>query len=488
MSFVLEIKAGEIKGRSFPIVQSPLTVGRQEGCEIILANDELVSRKHACFSIENNTCLVENLGSLNGVFVNGKPIEKKMALKPEDEVIIGNHLFVLKNKPGTPTPQSSQQDAVRRLHLLYQLQRASTGTNATDDLLNMFLKLIFQDLRVNRGCIYILDPNTQRMEAVCFRIRGQNPDQSSFQPNTELLNHSRGQNRAFLCNSAQLKDSQLTLGIGVPLMEGNNKIGLIYLDSNHQDFQPLKGDLEFLEALSQQAVTALINSRLTDQLKNEKQLINRLAKHVDPKVVQRLREQKVDLEFSSQKTEERETTILFSDIVGFTSLSEKLSANEIAFLLNGYFNHMEECVRKYHGYLNKYIGDAVMAVFGAPESAGNDAQNAVCCGLEMLEKLKIYWKTIDEMKRFKIRIGINTGLVTAGNIGSLERMEYTVIGDAVNLASRLESKAQPMSVLIGESTYSRVKNAFPLQPLGSINVKGKEKPVQIFKVSGSIGD
>src|SRR5262249_23670981 len=120
--------------------------------------------------------------------------------------------------------------------------------------------------------------------------------------------------------------------------------------------------------------------------------------------------------------------------------------------------------------------------FGAPYSVGNDAENAIRCAIDMLIKLQQYWKSIDERKRFKIRISINTGIVTAGNIGSVSRMEYTVIGDSVNLASRLESNCDPMSILVGESTYAKVHDRFQFQQLGSIKVKGKAEPVNVYKV------
>ena len=134
-------------------------------------------------------------------------------------------------------------------------------------------------------------------------------------------------------------------------------------------------------------------------------------------------------------------TVLFSDIRGFTSMSENLSPAEVSEILNEYFTEMEPIITKYNGIINKFIGDAVMAIFGEPIQDKKHAQNAVKCAFAMLEKVKeLQRKWASEGKpKIEIGVGINTGEVFVGNIGSINRMEYTVIGDTVNLASRLES-------------------------------------------------
>lgn len=154
-------------------------------------------------------------------------------------------------------------------------------------------------------------------------------------------------------------------------------------------------------------------------------------------------------------------------------------------MLNEYFSAMTEIVFKNEGTIDKFIGDSLMAIFGAPLFNPQSAQNAVRAGLEMIEKLEELqkiWK-VEGKPSFKIRVGINTGEVVAGNIGSPERMEYTVIGDSVNLASRLQSIAKPMTVLISDSTYAKVKEIVTANQMEAISVKGKSESVQTYEIT-----
>ena len=147
---------------------------------------------------------------------------------------------------------------------------------------------------------------------------------------------------------------------------------------------------------------------------------------------------------------------------------------------------MTNIIFELDGTLDKYIGDSLMAVFGAPFGQDNDAERAVSAALKMKEALEAEKKADNKEKDLNIRIGINTGHITAGNIGSPKRMEYTVLGDAVNVASRLESIAEPNQILIGEETYSRVKDKFKTREVGLRKLKGKSQELRIFEVLGKL--
>ena len=179
-------------------------------------------------------------------------------------------------------------------------------------------------------------------------------------------------------------------------------------------------------------------------------------------------------------------TVLFSDIRGFTSLSETMSAEQVSEILNEYFTEMEPIVAKHNGIINKFIGDAVMAIFGEPIQDKNHALNAVRCGYEMLVKVKeLQRKWASEGKpKIDIGVGINTGEVFVGNIGSINRMEYTVIGDTVNLASRLESynKIYKTSMLIGSTTYEATKNYIEVIKISDVEIRGKAHKMDIYEV------
>ena len=190
--------------------------------------------------------------------------------------------------------------------------------------------------------------------------------------------------------------------------------------------------------------------------------------------------------------ERKTATVFFSDIRSFTAISEKLEPEEVVEFLNEYMTRMVDCVNKSRGVVDKYIGDAVMAVWGAPVTYGNDTENAIN-GALMMRKALIEFnqgRGGDRKPIIKIGCGLNTGPVLAGQIGSNEKMEYTVIGDTVNLASRIESLNKPFGtdILISDDTYNQVKNIFRVEPMQKIKVKGKSEPQQIYAVLGRIDD
>lgn len=190
--------------------------------------------------------------------------------------------------------------------------------------------------------------------------------------------------------------------------------------------------------------------------------------------------------------ERKDVAVFFSDIRAFTSMSEKMLPEEVVEFLNQYMSLMVGCVNETNGVVDKFIGDAIMAVWGAPVSHGNDTENAVNTALLMRKALIEFNKNRGTAgnPRIHIGIGINTGPVLAGQIGSQERMEYTVIGDAVNLASRIEALNKPFAtdILISEDSCNLVKKIFNVQPMKKIRVKGKKEPQQIYAVLGRKDD
>jgi adenylate cyclase len=187
--------------------------------------------------------------------------------------------------------------------------------------------------------------------------------------------------------------------------------------------------------------------------------------------------------------ETKRVTVFFSDIRSFTAISEKLTPAEVVEFLNDYMTRMVDCVDKTGGVVDKFIGDAVMAVWGAPVSTGSPARDAFNCvksALMMRSALSQFnrGRGGDKHPRIRIGCGINTGDVVAGQIGSSRRMEYTVIGDAVNLASRTEALNKPLGtdILITENTYALIGKQLITEEMPPITVKGKEKPVRMFAV------
>lgn len=216
----------------------------------------------------------------------------------------------------------------------------------------------------------------------------------------------------------------------------------------------------------------------------EKELIKgAFSKYVSKSVVDEILKEGVDLKLGGEK---KEVTIFFSDIRGFTPMSEALSPEEVVHILNEYFTEMTRIIFKYEGTLDKFMGDAIMAIYGAPIEYPDHAERAVLASIEMSQKMKelqAKWRA-EGKKEVNIGIGINTGEVVVGNIGSAERMEYTAIGDNVNLAQRLESVAEKGQILISSSCYERVKHRVVARMLDPIKLKGKSEKVVCYAVEG----
>ncbi|MBN2040734.1 MAG: HAMP domain-containing protein [Spirochaetes bacterium] len=222
-------------------------------------------------------------------------------------------------------------------------------------------------------------------------------------------------------------------------------------------------------------------------LEEREKIKTAFGKFVNPELAEMVTKNEVKL-----GGERKTVAILFSDIRSFTSISEKLQPEEVVEFLNEYMTIMVECIDRTGGVVDKFIGDAIMAEWGIPASRGNDTENAINAALMMRKVLLEFNKDRggDKKPVIRIGIGINTGAVLAGQIGSEDRMEYTVIGDAVNLASRIEALNKPFGtdVLISEDTYNLVKDLYTVEKMSPIRVKGKEEPQQIFAVLGRTND
>ncbi|MCZ6528788.1 MAG: adenylate/guanylate cyclase domain-containing protein, partial [Chloroflexi bacterium] len=176
-------------------------------------------------------------------------------------------------------------------------------------------------------------------------------------------------------------------------------------------------------------------------------------------------------------------TILFCDVKGSTAAAEQMDPEDWAEVMNGAFEHLIAPVYRYEGTLARLMGDAVLAFFGAPIAHEDDPERAVLAGLGIVEGIEPYREQVRERwdLDFDVRVGINTGLVVVGEVGSDLRMEYTAMGDAVNLAARMEQTAQPGTVQVAEETYQRVAPLFEFEQLGEIEVKGKQAPILAYR-------
>lgn len=177
-----------------------------------------------------------------------------------------------------------------------------------------------------------------------------------------------------------------------------------------------------------------------------------------------------------------EYTVIFVDIEGFTKYSGRIDPERATYIINTIFKPIVEIIYKYDGCINKFLGDGLMIIFGIPHCHENDPERAIRASLEIMQSIGKNGKTIigNKVKNLKARIGINTGLCISGEIGSSLRKEFTVIGDTVNLASRLQVASSPGKILIGNNTFKKVKDIFLFSPARKIKVKGKKNLITVY--------
>jgi adenylate cyclase len=271
--------------------------------------------------------------------------------------------------------------------------------------------------------------------------------------------------------------------MAVPLIYSDELLGVMVLDSQVAANAFTDKDLQLTSALANQAALAIQNSLYAKKLEKEALTRERFQRLLSPAIAELVVSGEVAVEKGGQA---RDTTVFFSDIRGFTSMSETRTAQEIVDMLNEYFEQMVEIIFKYEGTLDKFVGDEIMALFGSPVAHPDDAYRAVKVATEQMRVLEEWNKVrvAEGEAPIHIGIGINSGSVVAGYLGSSKALEYTVIGDVVNTASRLCSVAQSGEVIISKKTFDLVSEYFDAHELSPTQVKGKAQALQVYKVLG----
>jgi len=380
------------------------------------------------------------------------------------------------------------------LYVLYEISRQLTSIHDFGELLNKIMDLIFVVIDADYGFLILTgEKDKEELIPVVVKAReDQISEQESLKASRTIINRVVRDGVALLTSNA-MTDSrldhakslllqQIRSAICVPLWRKDKIIGVIQLESVRLDNQFTQSDLELLKAIGSQMAMVIEQASLNEQIREEERMRNRLERFHSPQVIDMILKGGQETLDDMMEPKDVTATILFADIKGFTALAERMPPREVNLILNDFFSRMTDILFRYDGTLDKYIGDGLMAVFGAPMEKEDDAERGIRAAQEMMQALAAMMAGMPEDRKFTIRIGINTGKVVAGNIGSPKRMDYTVIGDAVNTASRLESIAQPNQILIGEETYGRVHGKFNIRAVGPRKVKGKTVEIMVYEV------
>jgi adenylate cyclase len=368
------------------------------------------------------------------------------------------------------------------LNAIYQLSKSILRISVFEKILELTAEAIFKNIPAAER-VYILIKHTAAGSAVPVfhkTIDGMSDADDTLMISETIVNRVINEEISLLVADAKrdvrFRESESIILYGirsamcVPLLGEKSVRGALYVDVLKQRKQFAQNDLQLLTTIANLAAISLEEANLRDKIRRETEARQSLMRYHSPQVVEKIINDKGDI-----KVNEMMITVLFIDIRDFTRLAESVGPLETVKLLNEYFDIITDTVFRYNGSIDKFIGDAAMAMFGAPFSSADYTEKAVRAAIDIHRELT-------KLHKYDIRIGINTGPAVIGNIGSTKRMEYTSIGDTVNVASRLEKMAAPGKIYIGETTYEQVKGLFKTRPVSRQTVKGKTMEVNVYEV------
>ncbi len=511
------------------------SVGRAAVCDLPI-QDPTVSRRHAELELAGAGVRVRDAGSTNGTFLDGARVTDALATpgsrlafgKVDFEVVaeqpaaaadlaeafdgegsldatilrqmpVGGRVDIaaqlVEGPPGSSLLRiagASREDRqARKLNLLLDIAKELSQQTDVDRLLDKIVGLTFQVMSVDRVAVMTVEAGELVPRVWRSRVESK---AGSWRVPRAIARKAVEERVAVLSENVPAEiagTSGIQSALCAPLLASPGEVlGIIYLDS--LDLESVgaghsfsEEDLEFFTAFAGMAAVAIENGQLIERMRREAVVLSNFQRYFTPDLALQIAGQEGEIQLGGAK---RQVVVLFSDIRGFTSLSERMSPDEIASLLNRYFTEMVEIVFEHGGTLDKFMGDALMALWGAPIARADDADRATQAALAMqraLAGLNERWIR-QGLPPLSIGIGINAGEVFAGNIGSARRLEYTVIGDAVNTAARLCSEAGPGEILIAEPLYAALRRPPPVSALTPWPLRGKAHPVPVYRIEWDV--
>lgn len=530
----------------FELVKPEAKIGRSPQNNDIVLIDVQISREHAVIQRRGEQYFIKDFQSANGCFINGIRVVDEGLITEDDTVQVGKYLLKLQLEKSAPPPppvadnpsftpssgtillraptnasllasasllipktdmsklsgDSSVPDLMRKelellrkkadvLSHLYELGNMFNSVFALDQIFERMADMLFRLTPGERCLVQVKDPDSGELKTRMIKFRSQqhNPDELVTPPraiveqvmreHVTLLSLDAQMDERIMGKSVLLQNVQSV--ICAPLMANGAAIGVLYIDTHKskQVFGP--DDIDLLNAIAVQTSMAVDNASAHDRLMHEALAREAYGRFLPDHIVNQILESPDSLKLGGSNIE---ATILFADVRGFTPLSENLRPEQIVELLNEYFTNMTDIIFEHQGLLDKYMGDGLMALFGVAYAAKEAPVNAAKAAIDMQRRMiSLRQKFFEQFgHQINIGIGINTGVITVGYIGSNRRMEYTGIGDAVNLTARLESNSKPSQIIISSATYELVKDVIPTKSLGPIKVKGKAEPQEVYEV------
>lgn len=486
-TWTLVLRSMDGKPREYPIHTGRTTIGRRADNDIVIA-DLSASRLHAevLYDFETDKLSIRDLGSTNGTFVNRDRLMGPRQLSARDTIRIGEHLIsVFRNEPkyiataGLRGTQLLTRDVLlesidQHAVLMYEASRKLNTVMDNATALREVSSMIKLALGADRCEVILPDqfdhlrehgfPVTIARMAIERRSVVNIPD-ITLEDDPVRDSASLLRIRSVLC---------------VPVLSGDDVIALIYMYKTVPSERPFdQQDVQLAVAISHQTALTLQRTQLLEQVAEEQRIRQVLQRFVSPAEAEYIMQNYQSVGALPGLAEHR-VTVLFADIADSTGLAENLGPKKFGEILTLYYQQMTNIVFEYGGLIDKYLGDGVMAVFGMTGEGDDHEEKAARAGLDMLVNIENMFRDVPE--GINIGIGVNTGDVVAGYVGTKQRVELSVLGDTVNVAAGLQEIARPNRLLIGPATQAAVVNLFETRRVGSIVVKGRLREVQAYEV------
>lgn len=509
--------------QEIPTNKGAISIGRSPDNEVMIDLPDIAA-VHA--SILEGNILIDH-SSESGTFVNGIRVSKKR-LAAGDLVRLGSQLEFLyevrvndkcSDGHGEPLDETADEpisDIKKRITLeeagfeydsqsqivperplkaghlaaIYQVNQAITEIFDMDELTQKILRLICQIFSADRAAVILFDQEAQGLTPVALLNREDEREIGLSNISETTIRRVISEKTAILAmdtwfderfrDVSSIMRKQIRSVMCVPLHTKGKVLGALYADTIMTPRGFTEDDLELLFAVGGALANSIENIILVDRIREEERKLNTLGRYLPSTVVDQLFGKMLPAELGGKYAT---VSVLFADIRGFTQLAENADPADIVSLLNHYFSSMSEIIFEYGGTLGEYIGDEIMAYFGAPRACADHVKRAVSVAVKMKQKMRRIRQEWERTSRplFDIGIGIATGNVIAGNIGSEKQMKYTIIGSTVNLASRLCARAKAGQILISPDPTLR-KSMSNLQFRETVYLKGLSSPIEIFEV------
>ncbi|BAT55645.1 Adenylate/Guanylate Cyclase [Nostoc sp. NIES-3756] len=514
--------------------QNVFTIGRLPECNLYLPYGG-ISRKHAqLIKQADGQWVIEDLGSKNGTQVNQNILTHPQALQHGDVIWLGNvNLVVLFQTPSKPAATkhiqveeageqrtifrsakqlqqqwiesngddgdiSNKNKTIARLKDLVDIAKNLSAAASIEEIFSQVQQVIFRYLSSIDRLALLIDVNgSGHLELVNAGTRDKTQQkylladgswisrsicQKVFEEKIVIQTADTHKDERFSSEHSILLKG-IRSAMAVPLWDETKVVGVLYADAHLSSYhweRDGEEELSFFSALANLVASSVQRWLLAEKLKTEEVIRHRLERYHSPAVVQQL----ISVGGSPDgrlPPAESEISILFADLVGFTAISEKLTPTAIAELLNNLFEEMLQEVFARGGTLDKYIGDCIMAFFGAPEPQADHADRATAAAKAMLTRMEHLNANGFWHEPLQLRIAINSGKAVVGDVGSSQRVEYTALGGTINLAARMEGICPPSECVISEATYQLLSQRNDFQEMGDYRFKGIDRLVKVYQ-------